>query len=793
MPATMLSMLFVFVMVIIVGKNAEAQRNVRSGITSTASSNVSNASRSSGVAPLSVHFTAGFSASSPTERGFHDNDYSWNFGDSLSGSWGTDNKSKNEAKGPVTAHVFETPGSYTVTLTVRNASGIINIDTFNITVTDPDIVYSGTNTTCICDIANNDFTGCPVGATQVATDDISQIATYAGAGRRILLHRGSSWTSNGVNIPNNTGPMTIGAYGSCSNPDELGICSNAPHITLTEGSFCHLSNKQNWRISDIYFTGSADNVIGGAIGMQRILLLRLKVAGFNTPIVLSHWKNNADDLIDQIAFVENDISDANINCVYIGSERIALLGNRLYDAIGSHVLRVWQAYLGVISHNIISGASVESGTGRHALKLHGPSQTVLAAETGSALDNPTSYVVVSDNVFGTSGPWPVAIGPQDNASDERISDVIFEKNRIHSDYGTQSTTLVQASIHVWGRYFTLRNNIIDGTGSTSWFEGIVIEQRGIEPTPLGNEVYGNTIYRSDNGTSSQRGIVISAEANSTIARNNLVSFPNSRWAKTLIYDFSPDLVSSNNLLTDTPGLVDPDNTVPLSRDFNLQSNSAAIGAGTTVPVFDDFYGNTRPQGSAYDIGAYEYLSGDSDLSISTTSLPNATVDQPYSQTLSATGGISPYTWSISSANLPAGLSLNASTGIISGTPTAAETANFTIQVADSDSPVITDNQALSITVDVSGTTSVNTIDKNKLLKIIPNPARENIDILITDVQNDFEINIYSINGQKIFHVRIKGNNSEFLKKLDVSGYSKGIYIVEVRSEKLIITEKLVLE
>lgn len=90
------------------------------------------------------------------------------------------------------------------------------------------------------------------------------------------------------------------------------------------------------------------------------------------------------------------------------------------------------------------------------------------------------------------------------------------------------------------------------------------------------------------------------------------------------------------------------------------------------------------------------------LTITTTTLPNATVNSPYTATLQSSGGATPITWSITLGSLPAGLTLNASTGNISGTPTTAGTSNFTVQATDSTSPTAqTATQALSITVSVA--------------------------------------------------------------------------------------------
>jgi type II secretory pathway pseudopilin PulG len=89
--------------------------------------------------------------------------------------------------------------------------------------------------------------------------------------------------------------------------------------------------------------------------------------------------------------------------------------------------------------------------------------------------------------------------------------------------------------------------------------------------------------------------------------------------------------------------------------------------------------------------------------ITTEFLAYGTVSQSYpSTTLSATGGKPSYTWAVTSGSLPTGLSLNGTTGVISGTPTAAGTYSFTVTVTDSGSPARTASKTLSIAINPSG-------------------------------------------------------------------------------------------
>ncbi len=574
--------------------------------------------RTSGVAPLSVFFDAsGTTDPSVTSRPFHDLEYRWNFGDATAGTWAYGAKpgsSKNDATGPVASHVFETSGTYNVTLSAFD--GVNTTTTYTtITVQDPNTVFAGTNTICVAQLTTPvaGANGCPAGALTVMQPDFATaINTYALAGKRLLFKRGDTFTGSTSGVIHSNGPGIIGAYGVITDPRPILMGAGTTYIIEPARG-----TTGDWRIMDLALNGRSTingaNVAINATGpIHQVTLLRLDITGVHSGVAASHWALIPGDVsYDQWSIQDSTVSgipncnwNAHYDCnwrIYVVGTRWSIQGNYL-DAQGnpatgysggSHVVRMEMLQKSLISNNIITGA----GIFQHNIKLHAWAWNGGGGGNATAATYTEKVMIADNKIQGGANPWQVSLGPQDTGSDERVRDIILERNWFTSNSATQ------VPMHIASSETTIRNNICDLTGA-AWHTCVLLDYGGVAPDPSYVRIYNNTFYSGSTGDFN--GIEINALVTNTTVRNNLGSAPLAA-NQVMFVGSGTGLVQSNNILDNTPSALFVSATPATPSNFSLRTlpNPARDTGFSTVPVFSDFFLTMRPQNGLIDIGAVE--------------------------------------------------------------------------------------------------------------------------------------------------------------------------------------------
>ena len=335
----------------------------------------------------------------------------------------------------------------------------------------------------------------------------------------------------------------------------------------------------------------------------------------------------------------------------------------------------------------------------------------------------TIELIGENTITGTFGIYVNATPPTTPGTDASL---VIKKSGDNGDNGSLTVTGTgNSGLHIISgtgdASLTIKNASVDAktTQTYSSYAGVCV-QSGASATgspQLSLAVNGGSLTAS--GTGSRDGILFyvgssqatGATTSLTVSENAIVDARNGGISALKISETLPTPTPTGE---NSSGIVFDGTEGTVYGDVTLQED-LEIGEGESLTI---------PEGSSLDMGGNEITvasggklegtptgSGTVKIAptITTESLPDGEVGTAYSQTLVATGDPT-ITWNVTSDTLPAGLTLDTKTGTISGTPTTANTYNFTV-TATNDSG--NDSKEFTLTIDQQGTIHVTSVSLDK--------------------------------------------------------------------------------
>jgi hypothetical protein len=247
-------------------------------------------------------------------------------------------------------------------------------------------------------------------------------------------------------------------------------------------------------------------------------------------------------------------------------------------------------------------------------------------------------------------------------------------------------------------------SVSGGTAPYNWRVTSGSMPAGLILTPAGvvsgtAQVSGTTNFTATVSDSSNPGQSASATAAIVVAPTSLTITSSALASGTVGSSYSQSLQASGG----TAPYVWTITSGRLPAGLTLTQSSGMISGTATTNGTSTFTATVTDSSSPAQVTSTTptLVVAPNALSIATAQLAQATVGTAYLQTLQATGGTAPYTWSLRSGQLPLGLSWSAS-GVISGTPTSHSSSGFTVTVTDSGTPT----QAQSADMTINSTPAV---------------------------------------------------------------------------------------
>jgi hypothetical protein len=249
-------------------------------------------------------------------------------------------------------------------------------------------------------------------------------------------------------------------------------------------------------------------------------------------------------------------------------------------------VRISACRLCVIANNAFQNANNLGAV----FKLHSGNT---AANQASWIGQYTEYVEISDNLFtGASGAQLVETAPQNRQNDERLRNILVERNLFRGVSGGFGRQMLVSAVNE-----TLRDNVfyVAADDASAPQYGAQVAQRAIEPVPQYVQFYNNTCYTLQvmGSCVGFDGSNFSAPGNNSWAANNLfynngLLYTNGSSNPVVVDNGSGNTVGSNtaNSAAD-PLMLNPSGSFSLIADFQPTQN---YSGGAAVPVWYDALG-----------------------------------------------------------------------------------------------------------------------------------------------------------------------------------------------------------
>ena len=397
---------------------------VGSTSTSTITPSISTNQGSRTMAPLAVHFDASGTTDSQATFPFFDLVYIWSFGDSgsRSSSYGVSHHTGlNAAWGPVVGHVFESAGNYTVTLTVWNpVTGDVATTTTSVNG------VSDTWTTVVECSTSGTFSG--TADTEVTTSSLGTAATYLAANTKVLLRGGETFTGTAdIEV---AGPWFFGSDGAYG----IGNADTTGGFQVGSGT---ASPVGDGRVVGFDATGSGGTCVSSSGPQQDMLIMDCVITGYASGIsaaayesIIDYWNdpgrlNGTCPVFDGWCIAFNRVHTITDYNLYVDGDRLSVIGNEILGTRNQHVSRCGYMQKGYVANN----DWYRGRAGGHVIKWQGPiwaGTATFAAGTYSEYNNWFANNIPYDASAGEA--FPVAIGPQNSSSDERVRYLIWDSN-----------------------------------------------------------------------------------------------------------------------------------------------------------------------------------------------------------------------------------------------------------------------------------------------------------------------------------------------------------------------------